>query len=372
MLRTRFTEMFGLDHPVMSAPMALHSGGTLAAAVSAAGGLGSFGGVHPARGPDWIQAEIAAIRAATDRPFAVGFITAFVPFFGPLFEATLAGAPPVVALSFGDPKPWIDQARAAGARVMCQVQNYEDAALAVDAGAEILVAQGTEAGGHTGTMSLLPFLAGVVARYPDIPVLAAGGITDGRTLAAALTAGADGAWLGTAFLATTEAVEVHDIHKQLIVESDGSDTVFTQAYDIVSGLPWPAGIGERSGATASPTSGPGARPSSAPGGRNSPAPPAPIPSSHPPTRTRTTCSTAREPGSCTPSGRRPTSSGASARRPRPSSAADRRRCWRDPGGGVARRGRQCDWAWRSSWAWRRSWVTSSTAWRRSMLMRWKA
>jgi nitronate monooxygenase len=246
MLRTRFTEMFGLDHPVMSAPMALHSGGTLAAAVSAAGGLGSFGGVHPAKGPEWIQAEIAAIRAATDRPFAVGFITAFLPLFGsPLFEATLAEGPPAVALSFGDPRPRIDQARDAGARVMCQVQNYEDAALAVDAGADILVAQGTEAGGHTGTMSLLPFLAGVVARYPDVPVLAAGGIADGRTLAAALTAGADGAWLGTAFLATPEAVEVHDVHEELIVQSDGADTVFTRAYDIVSGLPWPAGIGER-------------------------------------------------------------------------------------------------------------------------------
>ncbi|MGH9036386.1 MAG: nitronate monooxygenase, partial [Acidimicrobiia bacterium] len=239
MLRTRFTEMFGLPHPVMSAPMALHSGGTLAAAVSAAGGLGSFGGVHPAKGPEWIQAEIAAIRAATDRPFAVGFITAFLPLASQLFEAAMAERPPAVALSFGDPKPWLDQARAAGARVMCQVQNYEDAALAMDAGADVLVAQGTEAGGHTGTMSLLPFLAGVVARYPDVPVLAAGGIADGRTLAAALTAGADGAWLGTAFLATPEAVEVHDVHKQLIVESPGTDTVFTRAFDIVSGLPWP-------------------------------------------------------------------------------------------------------------------------------------
>ncbi|MGH8993008.1 MAG: NAD(P)H-dependent flavin oxidoreductase [Acidimicrobiia bacterium] len=245
MLRTRFTEMFGLTHPVMSAPMAMHSGGTLAAAVSAAGGLGSFGGVHPAEGPDWIKAEMAAIRAATDQPFGVGFITAFIPFFGPLFEAALAEAPPVVALSFGDPRPWIDQAHAAGATVMCQVQSFDDAALAVDAGADILVAQGTEAGGHTGTMSLLPFLAAMVAHYPDLPVLAAGGIADGRTLAAALTAGADGAWLGTAFLATPEAVEVHDDHKRLIVESDGGDTVFTRAYDIVSGLPWPAAVGER-------------------------------------------------------------------------------------------------------------------------------
>jgi NAD(P)H-dependent flavin oxidoreductase YrpB (nitropropane dioxygenase family) len=80
MLRTRLTEMFGLDYPVMSAPMALHSGGTLAAAVSAAGGLGSFGGIHPVKGPEWIKAEIAGIRAVTDRPFAVGWITPFLPF----------------------------------------------------------------------------------------------------------------------------------------------------------------------------------------------------------------------------------------------------------------------------------------------------
>jgi nitronate monooxygenase len=94
-------------------------------------------------------------------------------------------------------------------------------------------------------MSLLPFLAGAAARWPDVPLLAAGGIADGRTQAAALTGGADGAWVGTAFLATPEAVEVHDVHKELIVGSDGGDTVLTRAYDIVSGLPWPAGVGER-------------------------------------------------------------------------------------------------------------------------------
>jgi nitronate monooxygenase len=237
--------MFGLTYPVMSAPMALHSGGTLAGAVSAAGGLGSFGGVHPAKGPEWIAAEIATIRAATDRPFAVGFITPFLGFTAALFEATLAEGPAAIAFSFADPGPHAAQAHAAGARVICQVQDQESAEQAIAAGADVLVAQGTEAGGHTGTMSLLPFLAAVVARYPDVPVLAAGGIGDGRTLAAALTAGADGAWLGTAFLATPEAVEVHDVHKRLIVESDGSDTVFTRAYDIASGLPWPPTIGER-------------------------------------------------------------------------------------------------------------------------------
>ncbi|MFG2631952.1 NAD(P)H-dependent flavin oxidoreductase [Streptomyces sp. NPDC048473] len=245
MLHTRFTEMFDITYPVMAAPMGLHSGGTLAAAVSAAGGLGSFAGTHPWKGPDWIRAEIATIRATTDRPFGVGFITPFLPFTEPHFDAALEERPEIIALSFADPQPWLARAKDAGARVMCQVQNYDDAEKAVAAGADVLVAQGTEAGGHTGTMGLLPFLAGIVRRYPDVPVLAAGGIGDGRTLAAVLTAGADGAWLGTAFLATPEAIEVHDVHKRLIVESDGSDTVWTRTYDIVSGLPWPATIGER-------------------------------------------------------------------------------------------------------------------------------
>jgi nitronate monooxygenase len=192
-----------------------------------------------------MREEVAIIRARTDRPFAIGFITHILPFVEPLFEAALAERPAAVALSFGDPGPWIGRCKEAGARVICQVQTYEDADLAIVGGADMLVAQGTEAGGHTGTMSLLPLLTGVVDRYPDVAVLAAGGIADGGTLAAALTAGADGAWLGTAFLVTPEAVEVHDIHKRLIIESDGGDTVFTRAYDIVSGLPWPGAIGER-------------------------------------------------------------------------------------------------------------------------------
>jgi nitronate monooxygenase len=111
--------------------MALHSGGTLAAAVSAAGGLGSFGGTHPAKGPDWIQAEIATIRASTDRPFAVGFITPFLPFTEPLFDAALAERPAAVAFSFSDPERWIGRCKAVGARVICQVQSHQDAELAV-------------------------------------------------------------------------------------------------------------------------------------------------------------------------------------------------------------------------------------------------
>jgi nitronate monooxygenase len=237
--------MFGLRHPVMSAPMALHSGGTLAAAVSAAGGLGSFGGFQPWLGPPFIEEQVAVLRKETDAPFGIGFITPFLPSTMPLFEAAVAARPAVIALSFSDPGPYVGPAKATGAAVMCQVQTMRAADEAVEAGADVLVVQGTEAGGHTGEMSLLPFLAAAVARHPGLPVLAAGGIGDGRTLAAALLAGADGAWMGTAFLATPEAVEVHDVHKNMVVASDGGDTVWTRSYDIVQGFPWPEGIGER-------------------------------------------------------------------------------------------------------------------------------
>ena len=244
-LRTRFTELFGLEHPVMSAPMAMHSGGTLAAAVSAAGGMGSFGGIHATEGPDWVRAQADLVRARTDRPFAIGFITPFLTFTEGHFQAALDARPDAIALSFSDPSDWGRRVRDAGIRLICQAQTFADAELAVAAGADVLVAQGNEAGGHTGTMAMLPLLAGIAEAHPDVPLLAAGGIGSGRTLAAALVAGADGAWLGTAFLATPEAIEIDAAHKAAIVDSDGADTVFTRAYDIASGLPWPAAIGER-------------------------------------------------------------------------------------------------------------------------------
>jgi nitronate monooxygenase len=245
MLRTRFTEMFGLRHPVMSAPMAVHSGGTLAAAVSAAGGLGTFGGFNPWRGPTFIEEETATLRATTDAPFGIGYITPFLEAVPELFDAGLAARPAVIAFSFSDPGPYVERTKAVGSAVVCQVQTMDAADQAVEAGADVLAVQGTEAGGHTGQLSLLPFLAAAVARHPGVPMLAAGGIGDGRTLAAALLAGADGAWLGTAFLACPEAVEVHDAHKKMVVASDGGDTVWTRTFDIVQGFPWPPGIGER-------------------------------------------------------------------------------------------------------------------------------
>lgn len=243
MITTRFTELFGIEHPLMLAPMAMRTDGRLAAAVSAAGAFGSFGGVTR-NGPAWVTDQAAHVRANTGRPFAIGFITPFIEMMEPLFSAALDARPDVVALSFSDPRPWLEPIRESGARVMCQVQTLDAADLAVEAGTDVLVVQGNEAGGHTGTMGLLPFLVAVVARHPDVPVLAAGGIADGRALAAVLVAGADGAWLGTAFLAAEECDIAHD-YKSAVVASDGGDTVFTRAYDIASGLPWPAPVGER-------------------------------------------------------------------------------------------------------------------------------
>jgi nitronate monooxygenase len=245
MITTRFTQMFGLDYPIMSAPMAMHSGGRLAAAVSKAGGLGSFGGVHQTKGPDWLRGEIERIRAETHRPFCVGFITAFIPMLTPLFDAAVEAKPNVIAFSFGGPGPYAEKAKAAGAKVMCQVQSMTHAREAVAAGADILVAQGNEAGGHTGEMNLLPLLVKVLDTFPDSLVLASGGIASGRALAAVLAAGADGASSGTAFLATPECVEVREEHKHAIAQSDGEDTIYTRSYDVLWGAPWPKGLAGR-------------------------------------------------------------------------------------------------------------------------------
>src|SRR5580704_11978513 len=135
--------MFALQHPIMSAPMAMHSGGTLAAAVSAAGGMGSFGGIHATEGPDWVRAQAALVRDRTDRPFAIGFITPFLSFAEGHFQAALDARPDAIALSFSDPREWAPRVKDAGLRLICQVQTFDDADLALEADADVLVAQGT-------------------------------------------------------------------------------------------------------------------------------------------------------------------------------------------------------------------------------------
>ena len=244
MLHTRFTDLLNITLPVMSAPMSNHSGGRLAAAVSQAGGLGTFGGSNDF-GPDWMREQIAYIRAQTDRPFGIGFITQLIEDRPENFEIALEEKVPVIVFSFSDPQPWLGRAKDAGAVTVCQVQSWDGAQAAVDAGAEMLLAQGNEAGGHTGGMNLLPLLTGLVERFPHLPVLAAGGIAAGRALAAVLAAGAEGASLGTALLATPEAVEVPQAFKERILLSDGEDTTFTRLYDLLGSRPWPEGIAGR-------------------------------------------------------------------------------------------------------------------------------
>ena len=244
MLQTRFTDLLGLDYPVMSAPMSNHSGGRLAAAVSLAGGLGTFGGTNDL-GPEWLREQIDHIRGQTDRPFGVGFITQLIEYNTINIEIALEERVPVFIFSFADPDPWVARAKEAGAIVICQVQSLELARQAVEAGADALLAQGNEAGGHTGETNLLPLLVDLVERYPGLPVLAAGGITTGRALAGVLGAGGEGASLGTAMLATPEAVEVPESFKEQVVLSDGQDTTFTRLYDLLGTRPWPDGIAGR-------------------------------------------------------------------------------------------------------------------------------
>lgn len=244
MLKTRLTEKYGLRYPIVGAPMALHTSASLAVAVTKAGGLGSFGGINPGGG-DWVRDQIRSVRAQTDGPFAVGFITAFIPGFAANFDACLEERVPLIILSFGDPRPYAERAKAAGVPVACQVQTQESARWALEAGAEFIIAQGNEAGGHGGYLATLPCVSMVLRLAGETPVIASGGIADGRTLAAVLAAGAEGAMLGTALLATPESTDVSGGFKQTIVDSDGEDTVFSTAWDIISGAPWPAGIGNR-------------------------------------------------------------------------------------------------------------------------------
>jgi len=236
-LRTRLTEKLGIAHPILLAPMGGVAGGRLAAAVSEAGGLGLIGGGYGDQ--SWLDREFAT---AGNRRVGCGFITWSLAKNPALLDRVLAHTPAALMLSFGDPAPFADRIRAAGSVLICQVQDREQTLRALDAGAEIIVAQGTEAGGHGGaraTLPLVPALVDLVARRaPDAMVVAAGGIADGRGLAAALTLGAEGVLVGTRFYASTESL-AHDLAKARVVAASGDATLRTTIFDIVRGLDWP-------------------------------------------------------------------------------------------------------------------------------------
>jgi len=242
-IATRLTRTLNLRHPVISAPMAFAAGGALAAAVSRAGGLGLIGGGYG--DPAWLEQQFAA---AQGERVGVGFITWSLRKSPSMLTDVLKHRPAAVMLSFGDPRPFVDEIRAAGAALICQCQDMAHVMDAIDVGADAVVAQGAEAGGHgalRGTLSFVPEAADYLAEHaPGTLLLAAGGIADGRGLAAALMLGADGVLVGTRLWASTEAL-VKQGHHRAIVETDGDGTLRTRVVDIARQLPWPRGFTAR-------------------------------------------------------------------------------------------------------------------------------
>lgn len=240
-MRTRLTDAFGIQHPIICAPMALITGGRLAAAVSNAGGLGIVGGGYAGilgDEPD-LKQELAHVQG---HKFGIGFITWALARAPHVLDEVLSRWPYCVFLSFGDPRPFAERVRQSGAKLICQVQSLRHIDEAIEAGAAAIVAQGTEAGGHGASRSTLPFVP-EVADYlaknaPTTLLLAAGGIADGRGLAAALMMGADGVVVGTRFWASEEALTPRAASDRAI-RATGDDTVRTKAIDALRGVSWP-------------------------------------------------------------------------------------------------------------------------------------
>lgn len=238
MLKTRLTERMGLRHPIISAPMAFAAGGRLAAAVSAAGGLGLIGGGYG--DANWITQEF---RAAGNQPLGCGFITWSLAKQPALLDLVLSNKPKAIILSFGNPEPFAKRIKDQGVTLICQVQTRRNAAHAMASGADIIVAQGSEAGGHgqsRGTLSLVTEVADLIAKdYPETILCAAGGIGDGRGVAAAFMLGADGVMVGSRLWASKEA-NVSDGMHEAALNSTGDDTIRSQTMDLARKLDWPS------------------------------------------------------------------------------------------------------------------------------------
>ena len=222
MLRTPVCDLLGIQHPVVQAAIWPATAPELAAAVSNAGGLGSLGAVFTSA--ESLERQITRLRELTNRPFAVNHV---VPLLDEdAFALTLEARPAVISLALGDPGDLVDRAHAAGAKVIHQVHTVGQARQAAERGVDVIIAQGSEAGGQglaqgVGVLALIPQ---VVDAISPLPVLAAGGIADGRGLAAALVLGAQGANIGTRFLASEEA-SAHETWKQAILTAESEDAV---------------------------------------------------------------------------------------------------------------------------------------------------
>jgi len=227
-MHTRLTDLLGIEHPVMLAGMGGVSYAELAAAVSAAGGFGCLGA--STMGNETMVAEMAAVRAATDRPFGVDLLTAMPGGMTEQVEMIIEGGASAFVAGLGVPTEVVDLCHRHGLFVVSMCGKVEHAVRAVEAGCDLVVAQGTEAGGHTGKVASFPLVPQIVdAVGARVPVVAAGGIFDGRGLAAALSLGADGIWVGTRFIATPEARGVLG-YKERLLESHEDETTVSRAY----------------------------------------------------------------------------------------------------------------------------------------------
>ncbi len=235
MLSTPLCDLLGIEHPVIQAPIGPWSSAELVAAVCDAGGLGSVG--TSLQSPEDVRTQVARVRELTDRPFAVNFTMR--PFNEEAFTLTLEARPKVVSFALGDPSDLVEQAHDAGILFIQQVHSVQQADQAVGRGVDVIIAQGSEAGGFGDTVSTMSLVPQVVDAVSPIPVVAAGGIADGRGLAAALLLGAQGVNVGTRFLASEEA-GISDDWKRKILAAESEDAVKVEFANEV--FP-PAGLG---------------------------------------------------------------------------------------------------------------------------------
>ncbi len=231
-MRTAICDMLGIEIPIVQAPMGGAAGPALAAAVSNAGALGTLA----LWGADieTLRKQVRETRSLTSKPFAVNLNLEFPQ--QERLEACLQEGVPVIAFFWRDPSALVQRAKAGSAKVMHTIGTAKDARAAVECGVDVIVVQGWEAGGHVrGTVATMPLIPAVVDAVDPTPVIAAGGIADGRGLAAALSLGASGAWIGTRFLASSEAA-IHPHYRERLLQATEDDTVYL---DDLFGVGWP-------------------------------------------------------------------------------------------------------------------------------------
>ena len=238
MLRTFLTTSWQLRYPIIGAPMAGVAGGRLARAVTQAGGLGMIGVGSQARTEAILrEAEIARGEDATR--FGIGLMTWAIERRPELLEAAIETAPFLIAISFGSPAPYVERLHARGILLATQVHTRDEAIHAAQAGVDLIVTQGTEAGGHSGQVGVgtLTLLQSVLEAV-ELPVVAAGGIGSSRGVAAALAAGAEGVWVGTCLLASPEC-DNSEAARLRVMQARETETVLTRVFDVAQGIPWP-------------------------------------------------------------------------------------------------------------------------------------